>query len=165
MTTDQLKKLEGPAFACIIATLCALAFQKPLSAFDGVSCWFVFTVLCGLYFDPLQYSWKGLFFSASLPAAWLVAAWAIIPAVGIVLGDSGPNAGEVAFYKRLLILGPLTFVCTTLAIPLWALAKQPILDLCTGDPNKKATIVKNLQAVGLIASLLLSGFLYLKNFD
>jgi hypothetical protein len=71
-TWENLPKWEGPAFASILAVLLGLSFQKLSGIFDGALYWFIFTVFCGLYIDPLRYrSWRELFLFCALPAAWL----------------------------------------------------------------------------------------------
>ena len=162
MQVEDLRKWEGPAFACIISTRCALVFQK-VDVFAGVCYWLGFTFLCGLYIDPLQYTWKELLSYSAIPAAWLVTAWVVIPTFGIILGGHGANPGEIAFFHELLVLGPLTFTFTTLAISLWALGKRPIQEFFGDKPERLATIAKNLQGIGLIVSLLLTAIVYLKN--
>jgi peptidoglycan/LPS O-acetylase OafA/YrhL len=146
MDPENLKKLEGPSFACVFATLCALAFQKT-QVFDGVIYWFFFTILCGLYIDPLRYnrSSKELIWYCCLPAAWLVGAWALIPAVGIILGGFTPNPGEITFYRGLLILGPITFLLTVLAICLWAVGKGPIISIVRDSLTHRTTYLHRLK--------------------
>jgi len=159
----NLQKWEGPAFASIIAVLCGLAFQKLGGIFDGALYWFILTVFCGLYIDPLRYdSWKELFLYCALPAAWLVGTWAILPALGIVWGGFQPTPGDKEFYLKLAVVGPIAFAFTVLAIPLWALGKRPILQIVDTDPAKLGKLVKTLQGVGLIVSLILTGALYVK---
>jgi hypothetical protein len=160
---EDLPKWEGPAFASIVAVLLGLSFQKLTGIFDGALYWFIFTVFCGLYIDPLQYrSWRELFLYCTLPAAWLVATWAILPALGIVWGGFNPSAGEKDFYLKLSIIGPIAFGFTTLAIPFWALGKRPILQIVDADPGRVGNIVKTLQGIGLIISFILTGVLYMK---
>ena len=161
MQVEDLRKWEGPAFACIISTLCALVFQK-VDVFAGVCYWLGFTFLCGLYIDPLQYTWKELLSYSAIPAAWLVTAWVVIPTFGIILGGHGANPGEIAFFHELLVLGPLTFTFTTLAISLWALS-TPNSGVLRRQARAPCNNRENLQGIGLIVSLLLTAIVYLKN--
>ena len=50
---------------------------------------------------------------------------------------------------------------TTLAISLWALANRLILGTIT-NPDKVGKIVKALQGIGVIVSLIFTGVLYMK---
>jgi hypothetical protein len=86
-----------------------------------------------------------------------VATWAILPALGIVWGGFHPSARDKEFYLKLLVIGPIAFGFTTLAIPFWALGKRPILEIVS-DPGS----VKALQGIGLIISLILTGVLYMQ---
>jgi hypothetical protein len=160
---QALEKWEGPAFASIIAVLCGLAFQKLEGIFDGALYWFIFTVFCGLYIDPRRYeSWRELLLYCTIPAAWLIATWSILPALGIVWGGFRPTDGDREFYTKLLVVGPVTFAFTVLAIPLWAIGRGPILQIISTDPTRVGKLVKTLQGVGLIISMILTAVLYMK---
>ena len=160
---ENLSKWEGPAFASILAVLLGLCFQRPLEVFEGAFYWFIFTVFCGIYIDPLKYrSWKELFLYCTLPAAWLLATWAVLPALGIVMGGFRPSSGDKEFFLKFLVMGPIAFVFTTLAIPLSALGKGPILEILGVHPDKLDNVVRTLQKIGLIVSLLWTGVLYVK---
>jgi hypothetical protein len=124
---QNLPKWEGPAFASILAVLLGLSFQRLTDVFDGALYWFIFTVFCAIYIDPFKYSsWKELFLYCTLPAAWVVATWAILPALGIVMGGFRPSAGDKEFYLKLSVMGPIVFGFTTLAIPFGHWENSPL---------------------------------------
>jgi hypothetical protein len=83
--------------------------------------------------------------------------------LGVILGGFSPNPGEIAFYVKLLVLGPITFVLTVLAITLSTLGKGPVLSIVSANPEAIQRMVKTLQGIGLLASMIFTGFLYLKS--
>src|SRR5216683_687247 len=104
---ENLPKWEGPAFASILAVLLGLSFQKLAGIFDGALYWFIFTVFCGLYIDPLRYrSWRELFLSPPPPAPGLVAPGLFFPARGLFGGGSPPGVGEKVFFFKFSVFAP-----------------------------------------------------------
>jgi hypothetical protein len=159
---ENLPKWEGPAFASILAFFLGLSFQRLTQVFDGALYWFIFTVFSAIYIEPLKYrSWRELLLYCTLPAAWLIATWAILPALGIVLGGFRPNDREKEFYLELSVMGPIVFAFTALAIAFWAVGKRHILEIFF-RPEKIENVVKTLRGIGLILSLILTGVLYMK---
>jgi hypothetical protein len=56
----------------------------------------------------VERSWRELLVYCTLPAAWLVATWAILPALGIVMGGFRPSNGEKEFYLKFQSWRPLS---------------------------------------------------------
>lgn len=160
MTEEELKRWEGPAFACLVATLCALAIAKIQDPWVGVTYWLVFVVVSGLFIDPLCYrSTKQFFTYCMLPTGWLIFVWIALPILTVIWG--GPINMDLV--RSLAMLLPFVFIATAIGIPLGSLAKRPIIQVFTTDPKQVSKISNTLKAIGVLASLVLAAIVAFKS--
>lgn len=112
MNDDNLKRIEGPAFGCIVATICALAMTQ-ISGNNQIalalSDWLIFVVVTGLFINPLYYSsLRELFIYCMVPAGWLTLVWLSHPTLSVIWGESL----NIDFFRKLFILAAIMFIAS-----------------------------------------------------
>jgi hypothetical protein len=163
MNDDDLKRIEGPAFSCIIATICALAMTQ-LSGNNQVvlalSDWLVFVVITGFFINPLYYSsLRQLFIYCMIPAGWLVFAWISHPVISVIWGE--PLNKD--FFYRLFALATIMFVSSCVGILIAVFARRPLIKVITTDEGEIARINHSLRAWGLLATVVYGAFIWIKH--
>jgi hypothetical protein len=161
MTQEELKSFEGPAFACISATICALAISKlGDNIWLAVVYWVFFALVSGVFINPLDYkSIRQLILYCAMPAGWLVSVWVSLPLLAVAWGGKWSDN----LFQSFKIIAPIMFVSSALFITIVALASRRLISLITTDDVEIGKINRRLQAWGALATCIYGGVVWLLN--
>jgi hypothetical protein len=154
MNDDDLRPIEGPAFSCVSAAVCALAISNV-----GSYIWLafvyliVFYIIAGIFINPLNYnSVKQLFMYCAMPATALVFVWVNLPIVAVVWG--GPIVMNVVY--GMSMLAPLMFFSSCLGITITSLARRKLIATLESE-DKIRKVRSSLEAIGGLCTVIYGG--------